>query len=263
VADDAVDRDPEPAAALARMRQRLDAIYGGAPADDPVDRALAAVVVDHGLSRAPFDWMLEGFAWDLEGRRYETLSDLRAYCVRVAGTVGVVMTELMGERRAPVLARACDLGVGMQLTNIARDVGEDAREGRLYLPQQWLREAGVEPERFVEHPRWSPPIGLVTRRLLAEAAPLYARADHGIRLLPLDCRVAIRAARLVYADIGRVIEDHGFDSVTDRAYTSGTRKTVLIGRAMGAATWRGTEPSAEPALPEARPLVEAVSRGDT
>ena len=90
------------------------------------------------------DALLEGLAWDAMGRRYATLSDLRAYSARVASAVGAMMCVLMRVRDRDALARACDLGVAMQLTNIARDVGEDAREGRLYLPTDWLAGAGVD-----------------------------------------------------------------------------------------------------------------------
>ena len=95
------------------------------------------------------DALFEGLQWDCEGRRYEDLEALHAYAARVAGAVGVMMALLMGVRDADALARACDLGVAMQLTNIARDVGEDARAGRLYLPLDWLREAGLDPAAFL------------------------------------------------------------------------------------------------------------------
>ena len=105
-----------------------------------------------------------------------SLEALHGYAARVAGTVGVMMTLLMGVRDAAALARACDLGVAMQLTNIARDVGEDARAGRLYLPLDWLDEAGVDRDRFLAAPAPSPALARVVARLLAEADRLYARA---------------------------------------------------------------------------------------
>jgi phytoene synthase len=258
VADDAVDRGACPAAALDALHARLDRVYAGSAQDDPVDRALSWVVGRHDLPRPILGALLEGLAWDVEGRRYETLSDLRAYCARVAATVGVAMTVILGERREHVLRRACDLGVAMQLTNIARDVGEDARNGRLYLPLAWMHEAEIDPEAFVARPAFRPELGWLVRRLLAEAEPLYARADHGIRLLPRDARVAIRAARLIYADIGRAIADAGYDTVTRRAFTTGTRKAWLLSRAVPAAWSRAETPSSDQALPEARFLIEAA-----
>ena len=93
--------------------------------------------------------LLEGLAWDAEGRSYETIDELFDYAARVAGAVGVMMALIMDVRSPQALARACDLGVAMQLTNIARDVGEDARLGRIYLPRQWLREAGIDADAWL------------------------------------------------------------------------------------------------------------------
>lgn len=250
VADDAVDGAPDPATGLRGLRARLDRIYAGAPEGDPVDRAFAQVVAAHALPRRIVEALLEGFAWDVEQRRYATFSELRGYCARVAATVGVAMTMLMGDRRERVLRRACDLGVAMQLTNIARDVGEDARNGRLYLPTEWLREARIDPEELVARPRYTPALGFVVRRLLREAEPLYRRADHGVRLLPRDCRVAIRAARLIYADIGRAIAAQGYDTVSRRAHTTVARKAWLLARASTAAVAPTETASSVPALPE-------------
>ena len=128
--------------------------------------------------------LFEGFQWDCEGRRYDSLEALHGYAARVAGAVGVMMTLLMGVRDGPALARACDLGVAMQLTNIARDVGEDARSGRLYLPLDWLREVGLDADGFLAAPAPSAALAGVVARLLAEADRLYARARGGIARLP-------------------------------------------------------------------------------
>ena len=98
------------------------------------------------IPRALPEALLEGFAWDAAGRRYETLDEVEHYAARVAGCVGAMMTLVMGRRDPAILARACDLGVAMQLTNICRDVGEDARAGRLYLPLAWLRDNGIDPD---------------------------------------------------------------------------------------------------------------------
>jgi len=145
VADDAVDEDAANAdSALADLRRRLAGIERDRPDEHPVDRALARVVAATSLPVAPLEALLEGFEWDVKGRHYHSMEDVFAYGARVAGTIGVLMTVLMGRREPHVLARACDLGVAMQLTNIARDVGEDARNGRLYLPRTELLALGVE-----------------------------------------------------------------------------------------------------------------------
>jgi phytoene synthase len=238
VADDAVDSGGNLEAALRHLHQRLDAIYAGRPGEDPVERGFAWVVRHYRIPREIPLALLEGFAWDAAGRVYETVEELEAYCVRVASTVGLMMSRLMGVTRPEVLARAADLGIAMQLTNIARDVGEDARAGRLYLPCGWLREAGIDIEEFVRRPRPSPELARVVQRLLERASLYYARADLGISMLPRDCRVAIRAARLIYADIGGDIAAHQYDSVTRRAFTSKSRKLALLLRAFSACLWR-------------------------
>jgi len=176
--------------------------------------------------------------------------------VRVAGTVGVAVACLFGVRDEETLARACDLGVAMQLTNIARDVGEDARAGRLYLPTAWMEAAGLDPDAWLADPDFTPALGGVVRRLLAEADRLYRRSEPGVARLPRRSRWAIRAARLIYADIGRVIARRRFDSVSARAVTTASRKLWLSARA--AVATRGTAQPA-PALPAAHFLVSATA----
>lgn len=255
--DDAVDDAADPAEGLAEMRARLDAAYRGAPLDHPADRAFAHVVEAHDMPRELPEALLDGFAWDAAGRRYETLDDVHAYAARVAGTVGAMMTLLMGVRRHAALARATDLGTAMQLTNIARDVGEDARNGRLYLPRQWLREADVEPDAFLAAPVFSAGVASVTARLLAEATRLYARAEAGIAMLPRDCRPAIRAAHNIYAEIGAEVTRAGYDSVSRRAVVSSKRKLALLARAwLPAMPRRAVAP--EPPLDANAYLVQAV-----
>jgi phytoene synthase len=258
VADDEIDLSAGKQAAMVRLAARLDAAYDGAPEDDPVDRAFAAVVAHFGIPRTLPEALLEGLAWDAAGRRYEDMAALEAYATRVAGTVGAMMTLLMGVRDTDAIARACDLGLGMQLTNIARDVGEDAREGRLYLPLAWLREEGMDPDGFLAAPRFTAATARLVARLLAAADAHYARAEAGIALLPRDCRAGIGAARVIYAEIGREVERNGLDSVSRRAVVPGWRKAVLLARAAGAVV--GARPGAgEPPCEAASYLVEAVA----
>jgi len=166
LADDAIDLGGDPHAAMSDLEQRLDAIYDGRPGAVDADRALAQVVHRHAIPRLLLDALLEGFLWDANGRRYETLHDVHAYGARVAGTVGAMMALVMRAATPQALARACELGVAMQLTNIARDVGEDARNGRLYLPRQWLREAGIDADTWLRAPRFDAALAGVVERLL-------------------------------------------------------------------------------------------------
>jgi len=230
VADDAIDHSTDPAQALHDLRRRLDAVYAGMPGPALADRALAAVVADAGLPRTLLDALLEGFAWDSLGRQYECIEDLHDYAARVAGTVGAMMSIVMETRDRRSLARACELGVAMQLTNIARDVGEDARHGRLYLPHAWMREEGLDPQAWLAAPVFDARLARVIARLLAEAERLYARGECGVCGLPRDCRPAIQAARLVYAEIGHELERRGLDSVRQRAVIGLGRKLALVAR---------------------------------
>lgn len=231
VADDAIDQSDTPLLALRDLSQRLDDIYAGRPQPPVCDHALAHVVHTYQLPRVLPDALLEGFAWDAEGRRYETIDQLHDYGARVAGTVGAMMAVVMEARDRPTLARACELGLAMQLTNIARDVGEDARNGRLYLPRQWMREAGLDPDAWLAAPRFDAALGGVIERLLAEADRLYQRAECGVASLPRDCRLGIQAARLVYGEIGQRLRQSGLDSVHRRAVVGRSRKLALIARA--------------------------------
>ena len=226
-ADDAIDLSDDRAAALVTLRARLDGIYAARPGD-AVDRAFAAVVEDFALPRALPEALLEGFAWDVEARRYNDLPSLIGYAMRVAGTVGVMMALLMGTRDPAMLSAACDLGCAMQLTNIARDVGEDARAGRIYLPLAWLREEGIDPDGWLAAPAFTPGIGRIVARLLAEASALYARAEPGVARLPARCRPAIRAARLLYQGIGEAAAQAGFDTVASRAVVPMSAKLALL-----------------------------------
>jgi phytoene synthase len=258
VADDAVDLGTDVEAALVRLRERLDRVYAGRPEEDPVDRAFCDVVTTCQIPRAIPAALIDGFAWDAEHRRYEDESALAAYCARVASTVGAMMTLLFGARSPELLARACDLGLGMQLTNICRDVGEDARAGRIYLPLGWLREAGVDPEALLSSPQPSPALGKVVKRVLDLADDCYRRADTGMTLYPSDCRLGVRSARLIYAEIGRMVAKNGYDSVTRRAYTSKARKVMLLTKALPVLLWR-RRPKQAPAHPAVQFLIDACN----
>jgi 15-cis-phytoene synthase len=242
--------------ALGRMRQRLDAIYNGTPHDSPIDRMFAATVAAYAIPQTLPAALLEGMQWDSEGREYASIDELVAYAARVASSVGVMMTLLMGARQPLVLARAADLGVAMQLTNIARDVGEDARMGRVYLPEAWLAAEGLSAAALVASPRPSAALGRVVARLLAEAEGYYLRSETGLSSLPRDCRTAIYGARLIYSAIGDVVAQRNYDSVTTRAATSTLRKLWLLLRAYVAAQFDFPSLDRTPPPPELAFLVE-------
>jgi phytoene synthase len=256
VADDAVDGGDGDA--LAGLRDRLTLAYAGRPLPTAVDRAFAAVVHQHCLPQILPEALLEGFAWDAAGRRYTDLPDLRAYAVRVAGTVGAMMALLMGVRDSEGLAAAIDLGVAMQLTNIARDVGDDARAGRLYLPLCWLRDAGIDPDHFLACPRHSKPLAAVIQRLLDTAGQHYRRAWSGIARLPLPYRAGIAAACVLYAEIGHEVARRRCDAVTARAVVSARRKAWVLASCLPRLATRPTMP-VRGAIAEGAYLVDAIA----
>ena len=257
IADDLVDLGDDPREALITLHRRLDLIYDGRPENHPIDRVLSQIVLDHQLPRVLLDALLEGFEWDIEGRDYQTLAQVCDYGARVAGTVGVMMAILMGVKDHATLARAADLGVAMQLTNICRDVGEDARAGRLYLPRDMMRDAGLEPEAFLRNPQPSAELTDVLRRLLAEADNRYRLADEGIRQLPRGCRPGILTARRLYAEIGQKVVLNGYDSISRRAVVSRARKCqILIGLVRSPTA--APEHMLKPCSPENEFLINAV-----
>ena len=266
VADDAVDLAQEDglstataaARALERLHTRLERVYAGNPLPQPADRAFADVVKRFAIPMTLPLALLEGFEWDTNGRRYATIEDLQAYAVRVAGTVGAMMALLMEVRTPEALARACDLGIGMQLTNIARDVREDARAGRLYLPLAWLHEEGIHPDAWMANPQFDPRIARVVARLLAAADEAYQRARDGVSALPADCRPGIDAAGRLYAEIGRQVERQQLDSVSSRAVVSGRRKLRVALPALTAVVRRAGAGRAQPAIRAAQFLINAV-----
>lgn len=261
LADDAVDEGADQTRAVLSLHHRLDFVYAGRPMNAAADRAFAAVVAAHDMPRALPDALLEGFAWDAVGRGYDDFGALCGYGARVASSVGAMMCVLMGVRGADALARACDLGLAMQLTNIARDIGTDARMGRCYLPQDWLDAAGL---RFADIARAAddaaqrpdPRLAALTARLLAQADDLYLRSEAGIPALPLAARPAIYAARHIYAGIGGAITRGGHDVLHTRAHTTGRQK-------LGYLALSGVRAAVSVALPiparlHARPHPECV-----
>ncbi|MEO0863011.1 MAG: phytoene/squalene synthase family protein [Pseudomonadota bacterium] len=265
LADDEVDLKAEKVEAVLRLRDRLDLVYAGIPRNAAPDRAFSAVVEQFDMPRALPDALLEGLAWDADARTYDTLSGVKDYSARVAAAVGAMMCVLMGVRDAHALARACDLGVAMQLTNIARDVGEDAAEGRLYLPQDWLDEAGVDPAAILSDPSQAHAVHGLVKRLVMEANRLYYRAEAGISALPMAARPGIYAARFIYAGIGGQLARMGYDSLSARARTNKPQKLGWLTKSVALSGTSAVMPQsavlyARP-LPEVQFLVDAAAIG--
>ena len=228
-ADDAVDLCPpaEAPAAVARLRDELALIYAGhRDSADPTLGPFAAVVRATGIPATYPEALLDGMAADAAGRRYATLTELYGYGYQVASTVGLMMSHVFGIRDDRALRHAAHLGIAMQLTNICRDVGEDWERGRLYLPDELVPGLGDRLGAPIETlPRAA--IAGAVERLLGIADGFYASGDRGIRDLPWRAGLAVRAARAIYARIGRVLARRGFDPLAGRAVVSRWRKAWL------------------------------------
>jgi len=214
---------------LAQLYEQTRRAYTGEPMADPAFAAFQEVALGHAIApRYAFDH-LAGFAMDVEGARYETVEDTLRYCYHVAGVVGLMMASIMGAQAPAVLDRACDLGLAFQLTNIARDIVDDANNGRCYLPAAWLREAGIAPDELAL-PRHRAALARVAARLVAQAEPYYASSGAGLRALPLRSAWAIATARYVYRQIGIEVVRRGPRAWDERAGTSKAMKLWLLAR---------------------------------
>lgn len=229
-ADDDVDTAADAADARTRhraTRERLARLYEGAAMPTPVGRAFQWVIQRHGIPREEPEALLDGMEQDLGEVRVADDEALLLYCYRAAGVVGRMMSRIMGRSDPAALRRAVDLGIAMQLTNVCRDVGEDARRDRVYVPLAWLRQAGADVDEVLAA-RPSAAISSVTLRVLGLADQYYESGIGGIGLLPARCRPAILAAAYVYREIGREVARRGGDGVSGRAVVSSRRRASLL-----------------------------------
>ena len=237
VADDLVDLArstpaDEIAERLAEYRQQLDDALAGRPAG-PVFRELHRAVRRHGVPAAVLHELLAGIARDCAPARYATWHELQRYCEGVASTVGEMCTYVFGVTGGPVVRRralshARTLGVAMQLTNILRDVGEDARNGRCYLPDEDLERFGLDRESVLagvaaRDLRWRALMSFEIER----ARALYASALPGIALLAPDAQRCASACATGYQAILGAIEGNAYDTFGMRAQL-GTRARASL-----------------------------------
>ena len=195
-------------------RQELSAVYGGAPAT-PQGRALQPFVREFGLPREHFDALVDGVEMDLDHHRYETIEALTEYCRRVASAVGLICVEIFGYRDPRTREYAVSLGLALQLTNIVRDVAEDLRSGRVYLPLEDLARFGVT-EDDLRRGTLTPAVLSLLQFECNRARGFYAQA--AAQLPPTDRRslVAAEIMGAIYYGILRRIERSGYDVFRER-----------------------------------------------
>lgn len=243
-----VDAD-EVRARLAGLIEQTHAVYAGVPASVPAFAAFQEVVRCHDLRQVYALDHLAGFAMDVEEREYQSLDDLLEYCYHVAGVVGLMMAQVMGVKDDLTLDRACDLGMAFQLTNIARDIVEDAAIGRCYLPMQWLEEMAVDRNRLADA-ECRPALAVLAIRLVDLAEPFYQSAEAGISALPLRSAWAVATASGVYREIGVKVRAAGQAAWDERVSTTRADKIrLVISGGWRALTSRGrTWPLRDPGL---------------
>lgn len=235
--DDGIDlvQSREQPAALQRLRLELESVFAGEALRDPVLTAFQTTVQELSIPRTYPEALLDGMAMDVSDYRYESWRDLLLYSYRVASTVGLMMCHVMDVRDPKALPHARDLGIAMQLTNIARDVHEDWQRGRLYLPDELLTKHGATRLRSELGGPLSLELRDICRPVLEEVVAIsehyYLSADEGLRYLDWRDAFAVASARKIYADIGGQLSRTGYDALAPRAYVPSYRKLLLIASA--------------------------------
>nr|AAM45379.1 phytoene synthase [Tagetes erecta] len=218
--------------ALDRWESRLEDLYNGRPFD-MLDAALSDTVSKFPVDIQPFKDMIDGMRMDLRKSRYQNFDELYLYCYYVAGTVGLMSVPIMGiapESNAPtesVYNAALGLGIANQLTNILRDVGEDARRGRVYLPQDELAQAGLSDEDIFAlkvTDKWR----FFMKKQIKRARTFFDQAEEGVTQLSSASRWPVWASLLLYRQILDEIEANDYNNFTKRAYVSKPKKIVAL-----------------------------------
>jgi phytoene synthase len=224
---------------LDEWESHLETIFSGTPVED-ADVALVDTLAQFPLDIQPFRDMIEGQRMDLYRSRYETFEELQLYCYRVAGTVGLMTTPVMGIDNTPTTPwdryqqikhdptkQAVALGIANQLTNILRDVGEDARRGRIYIPLEDLKRFNYTEDDLLQgviDDRWCQLMQFQIRR----ARQFFADAEAGISALSPDARFPVWAALMLYRGILDVIERNRYDVFNKRAFVPGPQKLTYL-----------------------------------
>jgi phytoene synthase len=228
------------AASLARLRTETLRALAGEPVTEPAFQAFQRVAREYAIPERYALELLAGFEMDVTDYRYRTFDETLLYCYRVAGVVGIMMAMVMGVRDREALRRAADLGIAFQLTNISRDVLDDARNGRCYLPAEWLAAAGI-PAAGIADPANRRAVAAIVDRLLQEADRYYQSAGIGLRALRFRSAWAVATALSVYRDIGCLVRRRGIHAWDSRTVVSTPKKLLYLAggvlRALRAVTW--------------------------
>lgn len=215
---------------LSDWKRKLERTYETGHADDPILTAFADTLKSFHIPKEYPLELLEGVCMDLTKNRYETFDELYLYSYKVASVVGLMTSEVFGYSDADAIPKAVDLGIAMQLTNILRDIGEDLRRNRIYIPAEDLRRFEITEEELFNGCNDSRFIALMDFQI-ARARQYYTSADAGIRLLSSDSRLPVYLARHNYSRILDQIERNKYEVFSRRAYLSTSEKLAILPRA--------------------------------
>lgn len=233
--DDLVDERPHDAdlheihAELERWYTLISDPESAQSSTSPLAQALGRVMLEYDIPPAFLHGLLDGLIDDLNGRPILTFSDLERYSFRVAGTVGLAMCHVLGATTPSALMAACAVGIGMQITNIVRDVDGDLRRGRIYLPADEIAHFGVARESLQQR-QVTPGLIELIRLQIQRADRYYAAGSTGVSELPSRVRYPIRVAIDLYGEILREVERREHNPFLGRAAVAGPRKAILAGR---------------------------------
>ena len=237
-APDAADREGR-RRELQRWREDVARCFeGGATPSHPIARALAAAVQSYPIPREALLAIIDGVEMDLDGRSYETADDLYPYCYRVASAVGLCSIEIFGYKSPRAREYAVNLGMALQLTNIIRDVGADARAGRIYLPRQDLRAFGVTDADLAEG-RYSPAFARLMAHQAERARHFYELAAAAYPRADARSLVAAEIMGRIYRALLEEIETREFHVLGDRITLPARRKVGIALRCWTAARLPG------------------------
>ena len=224
--DDLVDEEPNKAIAKAKIEQLRTMLISGNSSDSVVLR-LTKLINSIDVPIEVVNTLIEGVESDLSLSQIKTEAELLQYAYRVAGTVGLMMSHILDVKDQAAQPFAIDLGIAMQLTNIARDVGEDARLGRVYIPASWLPDS--TPQSITNpSPAEAALLSQATQRILTLADSFYRSGNQGLHYLPFKSRFSITVASILYSEIGKVIKRQGYCSYKGRAVVSPIMKCKCV-----------------------------------
>lgn len=205
--DDVVDETNDPQIAEQKLQwwaTEIERLYQGTP-QHPITRALLPAQQAYHLPKVCFEEILQGMAMDLRYQGYQTIEDLRVYCHCVAGTVGILVATVFGYQHHSTLEYAKKLGIALQLINIIRDIGEDARRGRIYFPEDDLQNYGIKPAEILKLQLTNPDRLVALLKKYSEIATSYYQA--ALQELPSDDRPAQRSGLIMAAIYFKILEE--------------------------------------------------------